>query len=191
MHARFSLLFLLLLGPKAVFAHDTPTQWCETRLQLESASFKKLGYKPTFQLEQLEPFSKNHGLTRYRISARHPRFAMSLAFIDFSLSKDGRILEVEKIDVLNANNYRKGLSNLLFLETLEQRPQVTTIVATLGDMNRTTLNAAMRRGQTCIEAFVATPLYQTASHFGFTNFTADCNSITLGYKFVMTRGEVH
>ena len=184
------LLILVALcmafGPNTAFAHNSAAQYlCETRLNLELIAQNKLGYLPLFAPAKVKPFSREPGVERYILTAKHPRFAQDLAFIDYQIFDAGTTLEIEKVEVLNENNYRKGLSNVLFAHMLGHQPQVERIRARLADVNLSAYRGFVGPVQNCVQAFVQTPLYQTAIHFGFTKVSGDCNPATSEYNFVM------
>jgi hypothetical protein len=189
-HTKLILATALVCGPKTVLAHDAAAlRACETRLMLEQAANSKLGYLPEFKTEQMKPFTKAEGTERFMISAISPRFGMVLAFFDYTLTDQGHTLEIEKVEVLNHNNYRKGLSNLLFAHAMEKQTQVSTVIATLADVNRRELEAA---GGNCVEAFAQTPLGKMLAHYGFSQIAPlQCNPATQEYRFAVTREMVH
>jgi hypothetical protein len=181
---------IMVLGPKAAFARDWDlARNCEARLLFQQIAEEKLGYMPTFKTEKLLPFTKEPGAVRYMISAVHPRFGMVIAFSDYTLSEDGLTLELEKSDVLNANNFRRGLSNVLFAEIVEQQPQASKIIATLSDVNLRAFEAA---GGDCNHSLAETPVGKAAAHFGFVHvIPLECNPATREYKFAITREVPH
>ncbi|MGZ3722676.1 MAG: hypothetical protein ACXVA9_07100, partial [Bdellovibrionales bacterium] len=100
MRSCFKLLFVLVLacGPKAVFAHDAPPYPnCETRLMLQERMTQKLGYTPLFDTSIMKPFTKMEGARRFMITAKHPRFGMVLAFLDYTSYDEGQTLDLDKV----------------------------------------------------------------------------------------------
>jgi hypothetical protein len=186
LHSRVILGAAMICGPKTVFAHEGMLQReCELRLKFEQMTEEKLGFVPLFQSERLKAFTKAEGAERFVISAIHPRFGMVLAFLDYTLTDQGRTLEIDKVDVLNANNLRKGLSNLLFAQVMETKPPVEKVVASLADVNVRVLEAT---GPGCAEAFSQTPLGRTLEHYGFNRVTVlECKPATHEYKFAIAR----
>jgi hypothetical protein len=175
-----------------VFAHNAyPQSICETRLLLQSEATGKLGYLPWFETRPLKPFTNAQNVERFVIYAKHPRFGTELAFLDYSRFAGGRAVEIEKIEVLNANNVRKGLSNSLFAELIQREPALTRIRVAMGDENRRVLIRALPETGDCARAVQQTPMYKTMAHFGFTQITADCNPATHEYNFVMRHEPVH
>jgi hypothetical protein len=177
---------VVALGPKTVFAHNSANAAiCEARLNLELIAQNRLGFLPEFSSAKVKPFSGEAGVERFILTAKHPQFKMDLAFLDYEVFDGGKTLEIEKVDVLNSNNSRKGLSNVLFAHMLMNQPNAKRIRTNLYDVNLRMLLAAMGPDTNCVQAFARTPLYQTAIHFGFTKISGTCNPATNEYNFVM------
>jgi len=157
---------------------------CSLRLEAN----EKLGYEPLIEHELSKPF--HAGEERFIITARHPQFGMELAFLD--ITHVGPQAVIEKSEVMNENNYRKGLTTLLLAEMRETHPKLTTIEANLADVNYRTANRAFEQeGLDCEEAVALTPLFKAALKVGFQLKTAECNPASHEYKFVMTLEPPH
>ena len=181
---RIVIAGLCLIGPRAVFAHtayNVPA--CETLLQL--------GYQPDFEIKPMPLLNKKIIGERFMISARHPQFKMELAFLDITLVDGGQTAMIEKIDVLNDNNFGKGLSKTLVAVMLENYPQINKLEIELGDVNQRIVTRGLQESKSCTEAFQQTPMYKVGTRFGFQISSEDCSPTTGEYKFVMTLEPAH
>jgi hypothetical protein len=140
-----------------------------------------LGYAPKYEVNSLPPF--HQGQQRFMIVARHPRVNTELAYLDYSLLPDGDSAVIEKVEVLNENNFRKGLSTALIQVMMEAHPQISQVEFVMADVNRRIFNKTLDLSQT--------PTGRAALELGFQLVGTESSFETGEYKFVMAREPLH
>ncbi len=105
------------------------------------------------------------------IQLMHPELSTELARLTGELHDGGSTLSIDNIDVVNENNQRKGLSELLLGEALKHFPGIRRINSTMSLDNLRVLKKALNSGLDCEAAMRTTPAYKIRARFGFTKFT--------------------
>jgi len=137
-------------------------------LDLQKKASLALGYTPIFK----EVASAGNSAGFIEVQLEHPIFRSTvLAKLSADLSENGQALESVLIEVLNENNYNKGLSNLIFGATLSRYPNISRISLDLAMDNLRIFKQGIDMGLSHEEAFKKTPAYKKYAHFGFKNIT--------------------
>lgn len=146
--------------------------------EIQAASISKLGYTPVTK------YSRASGSVRIELS--HPELKTQVGFVEGELSKNGTVLEVQNLEVLNSNNFRKGLSEYMVSEILKRHPRIREIKTTLAMDNLVSAKAALSTGLSCLEAIKQTPAYKMRAKLGFTQILAPVCGSTLGQAWTFS-----
>jgi hypothetical protein len=180
------LLFGMILGNQvsAAAKDEACAEALRTARQTVTAN---LGYDPRVEFEPAPPLDQIRGSARTQIKLYHPRFSTQIAFLDFTLYDHGTSLRVEKVQVLNYNNKRKGLSYLLYAYLIDRHPGVRRVVTYLAEDNLDEYKKQFAKLKDSIAAFKLTPEGKALARMGFTEVRDGSEPSAEAYAFVLTR----
>lgn len=142
----------------------------------------KLGVEPVMTATNDRDFIK--------ITAMHPQFKTTdLAFLEGDLVSGGTTLNLTKMNVQNADNFKKGMGELVLADTLARYPKIQKIRGVMSDENLKVMNRAYIHTKDCIAAVMATPAYKIRAKVGFAKITnAVCEPKAGVWEFTVERG---
>ncbi len=149
--------------------------------EVQAASISKLGYTPVT--------SYNRSSSVIRVEVSHPQFKSQLGFVNAEISPGGTRLDLQNVGVVNANNYRKGLSEFMMAEVVKRHPRVREIESTLAMDNLAAAKSALGTGVSCVEAIKQTPAYKMRAKLGFTQILNPIcgETASQAWKFTVAR----
>jgi hypothetical protein len=187
---RYILAFFVFSA--SAYAHNA-FESCNQGLRARDKVLASFNFEPNLRSKELKSYDKDPTARIYQINAIHPRYGIELSLIEFTVYDNGTKILIDKMEVLNENNYDRGLSTWLFQKMLEQNPLTRKIQSRLGFTdNLRQVREQIEQNPNCLETFAQTATYKLAQRYGFTKATiVTCNPNLSDYEFTLELEPAH